>query len=196
MNPPQSAQGKPGPPAEQIGKPGPMGATDQSGPSSRVGPIRAAVPVAVEREVLAAAFYLARFARDWPARPFWMLRRCVVPYVSTGQFLLLRKDDVPAAFAGWAFEQDDAPMPWRAYGYLPSAVDLAQAREGGRCVVTELISPFLPAQRVLEEVGRYLGLASAPAWLELDAERKIVIHGGDPGNNFPDSDSTRREPTQ
>jgi hemolysin-activating ACP:hemolysin acyltransferase len=166
------------------------------GTSGHSGQAKAGTPVAVERQVLAAAFYLARFAPDWPARPFWMLRRCVIPYVSSGQFLLLRKDDAPAAFAGWVFERDGAPTPWRGYGYLPSAADLSQAREGGRCVVTELISPFLPAQRVLDEVGRYLGLASAPAWLELDAERKIVTHGGEPGSNVPAIDATRRESTQ
>lgn len=129
---------------------------------------------AAERRVLADAFYLARFTADWPHRSFWMLRRCVVPYVTVRQFLVLKKDGLPAAFAGWAFEQADAPMPWREYRYLPSGPDISEFAAHGRCVITEIISPFLPAQRVVEAVAGHLHAMRSPAWIEFDAERKIV----------------------
>jgi hypothetical protein len=117
-------------------------------------------------EVLAAALYLARHDPAWQARPYWMLRRCVVPYIEARQFLLLGGDGVPAAFAGWtrtAVGGDDR--------YLPSAGEIAG--DGEPCV-TELIVPSADRGRVLAEVGRHLGLRGAPAWLERDAERRVL----------------------
>jgi len=136
--------------------------------------VSAGRPVTIEREVLAGAFYVARFTPDWPARPFWILRRCVVPYVAVGQFLLLAREGVPVAFAGWVYEREGERKPWREHPYLPSAADLSRCKDGGRCLVTELISPILPVERVIGEVGRALGLRGRPAWMELDAERKPV----------------------
>lgn len=125
----------------------------------------------MEREVLAEAFYVARLTGEWPARPFWMLRRCVVPYVAANQFLVLRKDGLPVAFAGWVLEPEGAARPWRDDRYLPSATDFAAV---GAVCVTELISPLLPATRVVQEVGRWLKLGTPPAWIERDAERRVV----------------------
>ncbi len=130
--------------------------------------------VPTEREVLAGAFYVARFTADWPERPFWILRRCVVPYVAAKQFLLLAREGVPIAFAGWAYEREGERNPWREEPYLPSAADLTQCKEGGRALVTELISPIVPVGRVLEDVGRTLGLRGKAAWMERDTERKPV----------------------
>jgi hemolysin-activating ACP:hemolysin acyltransferase len=118
-------------------------------------------------EVLAAALYLARHDPAWQARPYWMLRRCVVPYIEARQFLLLGADGVPGAFAGWVRRSGG----WREDRYLPSAPDIAG--DGEPCV-TELIAPQADRGRVLAEVGRHLGLAGKPAWLERDAERRVL----------------------
>jgi hemolysin-activating ACP:hemolysin acyltransferase len=122
-------------------------------------------------EVLAAALFLARHDPAWQARPFWMLRRCVVPYVEARQFLLLGSDGVPTAFAGWARGSAGAE-PWREDRYLPSAGEIAG--EGAPCI-TELIAPAAARERVLDEVGRSLGLKGRPAWIERDAERRVVV---------------------
>ncbi len=160
-------------------------------------PGAAAVPAPrterTEREVLAAAFYLARLTPDWPTRPFWMLRRCVVPYVSAGQCLLLRREGVPVAFAGWAWEPEGAhgvgTAPWREYRYLPSMMELSQAcgAAGAKVIITELISPFAPPSRMAAEVSRRLAgqTGGAVQWMEYDAERKIAAvhdlgHADDP----------------
>ena len=117
-------------------------------------------------EVLAAALYLARHDPAWQARPYWMLRRCVVPYVEARQFLLLGADGVPAAFAGWS-----RTGAGRDERYLPSAGEIAG--DGQPCV-TELIAPQADRGRVLSELGRHLGLSGTPAWIERDAERRVV----------------------
>src|SRR4051812_25859738 len=45
--------------------------------------------MAIELDVMAAVLYLARHDPQWQTRPYWMLRRSVVPYVQARQFLLL-----------------------------------------------------------------------------------------------------------
>jgi len=126
-----------------------------------------------ELELVAAALYLARHDAQWQGRPYWLLRRCVVPYVAARQFLLLKRDGLPIAFAGWAREAAGKAPPWNGDRYLPSAGEISG--DGPACV-TEIISPVLPRERVLEEVGRELG--TAPAWIERDAERRVVaVHG-------------------
>jgi hemolysin-activating ACP:hemolysin acyltransferase len=124
----------------------------------------------VVNEVLAAALFLARHDPAWQARPYWMLRRCVVPYVEARQFLLLGGEGVPSAFAAWAKPRDGA-QPWREDRYLPSAHEIAG--DGAPCV-TELIAPGADRERVLREVGRHLGLTGLPAWIERDAERGVL----------------------
>lgn len=127
----------------------------------------------LELELVAAALYLARHDAHWQGRPYWLLRRCVVPYVAARQFLLLKRDGLPIAFAGWARGKAGAPAPWKEDRYLPSAGEIAG--DGPACV-TELISPVLPRERVLDEVQRHLG--AAPAWIERDAERRVLaVHG-------------------
>ena len=122
-------------------------------------------------EALAAAFYLARHDPAWQARPYWMLRRCVVPYVEARQFLLLGAEGVPAGFAAWARGKAGRPEPWREDRYLPSAAEIAG---DGEACVTELIAPEVETSRVLDEVARHLGLPGRPAWIERDAERRVV----------------------
>ena len=117
-------------------------------------------------EVLAAALYLARHDPAWQVRPYWMLRRCVVPYVEAKQFLLMGSGGVPAAFAGWT-----RTGVGREERYLPSSRDIAG--DGEPCV-TELIAPQVDRGKVLAEVARHLGLAKNPAWVERDAERRVV----------------------
>ena len=127
-------------------------------------------------QVLAAAFYAARFADDWQPLPYWMLRRCVVPYVAVSQFLLLRRDGVPVAFAGWACERPGQPAPWRADRFLPSAGLIAGP---GACIVTDIISGLMAPEQVAAQVGRYLGLNSVPPWIEWGSQRSLVaLHPG------------------
>ena len=124
-----------------------------------------------ELEVLAAAFYAARFASDWQSRPYWMVRRCVVPYVAVGQFLVVRREGLPVAFAGWACEREGRPRPWREDQFMPSA---GQIEGPGDCVVTDMISGFLTPPQVVEQVRRYLGLGAPPAWVEWYPDRKFA----------------------
>jgi hypothetical protein len=132
--------------------------------------------VRLDLEVTAAALFLARNDPAWQGRPFWMLRRCVVPYVEARQYLLLGAGGAPAAFAGWAREKTegrkpDGKNPWLEDRYLPSAGEVAG---DGEACVTELIC--LPARRgeVLAQVAHRLGLAVAPAWIERAADRRVV----------------------
>ena len=125
-----------------------------------------------EFEVLAAAFYAARFAKDWQSRPYWMMRRCVAPYVAVRQFLVLRRDGLPVAFAGWACEREDRPTPWREDRYMPSA---AQIQGPGPCIITDIISGFVTPAQIAEQVGRYLGSSAAPPWIEWYPDRRIKL---------------------
>ncbi|HEY3075350.1 MAG TPA: toxin-activating lysine-acyltransferase [Burkholderiales bacterium] len=127
--------------------------------------------MAIELDVMAAVLYLARHDPHWQPRPYWMLRRCVVPYVQARQFVLLGSDGEPGAFAAWAKARADGSQPWREQRYLPSAMEIAG--EGEACV-TEIIAPPAQRSRVLEEVARHLGLPRAPAWIERDAERRVL----------------------
>jgi hemolysin-activating ACP:hemolysin acyltransferase len=122
-------------------------------------------------QVTAAALYLARQDPDWQVRPFWMLRRCVVPYVDAGQYLLLGAGGAPAAFAAWARQKAGGGKPWLEDRYLPSAGEVSG---DGEVCVTELICP--PARRgeVLAEVARRLGQGAPPAWIERAADRRVV----------------------
>ena len=130
------------------------------------------------QQVLAAAFYAARFAGDWQSRPYWMVRRCVVPYVAAGQFLVLKRDGLPVAFAGWAREMEGTAPAWRADYFMPSA---GQIGGDGECVVTDVISGFLQASQVAREVGRYLRLSVQPPWVEWSPDRKFkCVHAGAP----------------
>ena len=124
-----------------------------------------------ELEVLAAAFYAARFAPDWQSRPYWMVRRCVVPYVAVGQFLVVRREGLPVAFAGWACERDSRPCPWREDRFLPSA---RQIEGPGDPVITDMISGFLLPAQVAEQVRRYLGLGVPPPWVEWYPDRRFA----------------------
>lgn len=123
--------------------------------------------------MLAEALFIARRARAWPERPFWMLRRCVVPYVTARQFLVLRDPaGLAMAFAGWVWEREGLPAPWRESRYLPSATDFLP---DGRCCVCELIAvESVEPPRVLDAVGRWLRLDHRPAWIERDAEHRIA----------------------
>jgi len=127
--------------------------------------------VAIELDVMAAVLYLARHNAHWQARPYWMLRRCVVPYVQARQFVLLGNDGVPGAFAAWARRRADGSQPWREQRYLPSAPEIAG--QGEPCV-TEIIAPPGQRDRLLDEVARQLGLSGKPAWIERDAERRVL----------------------
>ena len=127
--------------------------------------------MAIELDVMAAVLYLARHDAHWQARPYWMLRRCVVPYVQARQFVLLGNDGVPGAFAAWARRRADGSQPWREQRYLPSAPEIAG--QGEPCV-TEIIAPPGQRDRLLDEVARQLGLSGKPAWIERDAERRVL----------------------
>lgn len=130
-----------------------------------------------ENSVLAQVLYLARLAPEWTARPYWLLRRCVVPYVEAGQYLLIERDGLPAAFAGWSYEREGEATPWREQGYLPSQELIGRGSPVDRCVVTEIIAARLPSLQVVAEVAKYLGRPRAPAWIDRNDERKIIaIH--------------------
>ncbi len=125
----------------------------------------------LELSVLAEVVYVARLAPQWARRPYWLLRRCVVPYVAARQFLVLRRDNVPVAYAGWAMERAGEPWPWRTDRYLPARGEIGG---DGRCCVTEIIAPLHAPERVLQEVAKWLRLQAMPAWIEYDEERRIV----------------------
>jgi hemolysin-activating ACP:hemolysin acyltransferase len=127
--------------------------------------------MSVEHRVLAEVLYIARMAPDWQAQPYWLLRRCVVPYVAAQQFLVLRQEGVPVAFVGWVFEAQGQRMPWRDDQYLPSVTDFSAA---GECCITELISPMIPVEQVVTQVMRWLKLEQPPRRIEVNAERRIV----------------------
>lgn len=130
-----------------------------------------------ELKVVAEALYVARFDPVWARRPYWMLRRCVAPYVAVGQFLVLRRDGLPVAFAGWARETPGRATPWRENRYLPTRDEIVG---DGDCCVVDLLSPFVPAARVLDEVRRFVGGACPVHWVEYDADRVLVAVHGDP----------------
>jgi hemolysin-activating ACP:hemolysin acyltransferase len=127
--------------------------------------------MSLENRVLAEAFYVARATPEWQSRPFWLFRRCVVPYIAARQFLILRHEGLPMAFVAWVWERAGEPMPWRVDRYLPSASDFLS---DGECCVTELISPQVPVATVMGEVVSWLKLTAMPPRIEFNAERCIV----------------------
>jgi hemolysin-activating ACP:hemolysin acyltransferase len=131
--------------------------------------------MSLENRVLSEAFYVARLLPEWRTKPFWLMRRCVVPYVASRQFMVLHKNDLPVAFVGWVWEGVNLPRPWRLDNYLPSASDFLLS--SGHCCVTELMSPLVPAPAVMEKVSKWLKLDTIPTRIEVNGERKIVaIH--------------------
>lgn len=133
--------------------------------------------IPLETTVAAEALYVARFVPDAAHWPFWLLRRYVVPYVAARQYLVLRRDGVPIAFAGWAYERPDTPAPWRADRYLPARGEITGP---GRACVTQILSGFLPPVVVAEAVGRHLQLPVIPPFLERDAQGRFVQMRNDP----------------
>ena len=137
--------------------------------------------MSLESRVLSEAFYVARLVPDWKVKPFWLMRRCVVPYITARQFMLLRRDDLPIAFVGWVWESDEIDgvqndsipsKPWRHDNYLPSASDFLLSK--GHCCVTEVMSPVVPAEVVLREVAKWLKLDTIPTRIEVNGDRKVV----------------------
>ena len=86
----------------------------------------------------------------------------MVPYVAARQFLVLRRDGLPTAFAGWVLESDAGDRPWRCDHYLPARIEIAQP---GRPCVTQVISPYLSPGAVVTAVARTLGLTAPPPWI-------------------------------
>lgn len=144
--------------------------------------------MSLENRVLAEVFYLARMVPEWQAKPYWLMRRCIVPYIAARQFMLLRHEGLPIAFAGWVWEREgagDPGTPWREDNYLPSASDFLHTV--GRCCVTELISPLVPARVVMNEVAKWLKLDATPTRIEVNAGRKIMaVHPSQPTTIEPD----------
>jgi hypothetical protein len=148
-----------------------------------------------ENRVLSEVFYIARLLPLWQTKPYWLMRRCVVPYINSRQFLVLRKDDLPVAFAAWVWEGDENrnttpaaiassfKKPWRQDNYLPSASDFLQT--DGDCCVTEMMSPLIPANVVMAEVANWLNLVDIPVRIEVNGERKIMAVHQPPTNPAP-----------
>lgn len=140
--------------------------------------------MSLENRVLSEAFYITRLLPAWRSKPFWLMRRCVVPYIASRQFMVLHGNGLPVAFVGWVWEGDESGpseqnashnRPWRLDNYLPSASDFLLS--SGHCCITELMSPLVPVHLVLEEVSKWLKLDNIPTRIEVDGERKIVaIH--------------------
>lgn len=127
--------------------------------------------------VMADALYVARLSPEASRWPYWLLRRCVVPYVAARQFLVLRRDGLPTAFAGWVLESDAGDRPWRCDHYLPARIEIAQP---GRPCVTQVISPYLSPGAVVTAVARTLGLTAPPPWIERGADGRVVrIHNNE-----------------
>ena len=104
------------------------------------------------RDTLAATlgsiFWLMNLSKEHRDKPVRSIEDVVLPALLLGSFKLIMRDGQAAAFVSWAGMSDDA----KARFERGEPLELEDWKSGPHFVITECVSPFMPADQVKAKI--------------------------------------------